>query len=158
MIDVAGLVTDAPEAIQLTILEVPLLNLITIKNNPRDAVWYVRSALELAVYGSIHILNLLELNILLLKVVVLAHVRVLQDLFHGQGLQLFPASERILLPILINTRHLLKQLHDLPLLLRVRQLIVGLQSLITLPVLDLGLQLAAQLPREVLRDVPSFAL
>jgi hypothetical protein len=43
---------------------------------------YVSAALELAVYGTIHVLNLFELNILLLKIVVLTHVRLLQDLLH----------------------------------------------------------------------------
>lgn len=66
--------TNASEAIELSVLEVALLNLVAIKYDPSNAVWNVCATLELSIYRSIHILYLFELNAFVLEIIVLAQV------------------------------------------------------------------------------------
>ena len=66
--------TNTSEAVELSVLEVALLNLVAIKYDPGNTVRNVCATLELSVYRSIHVLYLFELNAFVLEVVVLAQV------------------------------------------------------------------------------------
>lgn len=71
LVEVASLVAYSSEAIEFSIDEVALLNLVTVKDDTSDSVRNLRSSFELADNDAVVILDLLELNVLAVEVVVL---------------------------------------------------------------------------------------
>lgn len=69
-------------SIKFPILKVTLLHLVAVEDDAGDTMWDVGATFELAVNCSVHMLDFLKLNLLVIKVVVLVQVGLLNYLFH----------------------------------------------------------------------------
>ena len=74
--------TNTTISIKFAILEVALLNLITIKNDSGNSMRNISTTLKLTIDCTILVFNLFEFNILVLEIEVITHVRLLKDMLY----------------------------------------------------------------------------
>lgn len=113
---------------ELTVVELTLLDFVIVPNSPRNTNNLRLLFLELPPYMTVVLLELPILNVWIFEFYFLICIR--HDLFDRQWFQDFPNVECPLRFRRIKNRHRVEHLLDLPMLLGVRHLIDSLQSVV----------------------------